>query len=252
MGLNLGPLFLAARWPCPESCRRPRSRGPQTAPAHIVAYANGGLCASTSRSGRVTAGTVVPTLRLGDPMNHAGSRVTAIVFIAMGLLAFAVAPFLLIPAVVAGSWIVAARLRTTHPRFSRAWSLAGVSAGLLAAAVGASIFTAPQFVVSVLLLLAFIAHAVTVILFGQAWSQGNDHPAAAWVTAVSLGLVGVLGVVLMGAFGRRIALADAGQSSWVVEALILLSGVGIPAFLLTGLIAFLRTRQAQRPIHVAR
>lgn len=185
-------------------------------------------------------------------MASAGNRVIAIVFLGMGLLAVAVAPFLLIPAIVAGSWVLAAKLRTTHPGFSRVWRLAGVSAGLLAAAVGAAIFTAPQVIVSVLLLLGFIAYAVTVVLLGQAWSQGSDHRTAVWVTAVSFGSVALLGVVLMGAFGRGIALADAGQSSWAVEALILLSVIGIPAFLLTGLIAFLRTRQAHRPADVAR
>lgn len=180
-------------------------------------------------------------------MTSAGGRVTAIVLIGLSLVAVAVAPFLFIPVVFAGSLIFAARLRTTHPSFSHAWGCAGVSAGFLAAAVGASIFTAPQLVVSAFLLLGFIAYAVTVGLFGKAWSQGTDHPAAAWVTAVSLGLVGLLDVVLMVAFGRGIALADAGQSSWVVDTLILLSVIGIPAFLLTSLIAFLKTRQTRRP-----
>lgn len=138
---------------------------------------------------------------------------TAVVLIGVGLLAVAVAPFLFIPAIVAGSWVLAAKLRTTHPSFSRAWRLAGVSAGLLAAAVGARIFLAPQFIVSVLLLLGFITYASTMVLSGQAWSQGSDHPTAAWITALSFGLVGLLTVVLMGAFGRGIALADAGQSS---------------------------------------
>ncbi|MUK00620.1 hypothetical protein GM708_00945 [Vibrio cholerae] len=78
-------------------------------------------------------------------------------FIGIGLLAVAVVPFLLIPVIVAGSWVLAARLRTTHPSFSRAWRLAGVSAGLLAAAVLAGILMAPQFIVTALLLLEFIA-----------------------------------------------------------------------------------------------
>ena len=103
---------------------------------------------------------------------------------------------------------------------------------------------------TVLLLMGLIAYAVTVVLFGTAWSHECDHPAAAWVTAVSFGLVGLLGVVLMGAFGRGIALADAGQSSWVVQALLLLSLIGIPAFFLTGLIAFLKTRQTRSPVQL--
>lgn len=185
-------------------------------------------------------------------MTGAGSRVMAVVFVGLGLLAVAVAPFLVIPAVVAGSWVLAVRLRATHPSFSRGWMLAGLSAGLLAAAVSASIFMAPQLIVYVLLLLGFITYAGTVVLFGQAWSRGSDHPTAAWVTAVSLGLVGLLGVVLMGAFGRGIALADAGQSSWLVNTLLLVSAIGIPTLLLVGLIAFLRTRQEQRPTSLVR
>lgn len=175
-------------------------------------------------------------------MTSVGNRVTAIVFIGVGLLAVAVIPFLVIPAIVAASWVLAAKLKTTHPSFSRAWLLAGVAAGLLTAAVSASILLAPQIVVSVLLLLGFIVYAVTVVFFGKAWSQGSDRPAAAWVTTVSFGLVGLLGVVLMVTFGRGIALANAGQSSWVVDTLLLLSVVGIPTSLLTGLIALVRVR----------
>lgn len=70
---------------------------------------------------------------------------------------------------------------------------------------------------------------------------------AVWMTAVSFGSGGLLSVVLMGAFGRGVALADAGQSSWVVDALILASVIGVPALLLVGLIASLRTRQERRP-----
>ncbi|WP_434992222.1 hypothetical protein [Arthrobacter sp. Ld5] len=107
---------------------------------------------------------------------------------------------------------------------------------------------APQFVVSVLLLLGFIAFAATVGLFGQAWSQRSNYSRAALVGTVSFALVGLLGAVLMAAFGREIALADAGQSSWVVESLILFSVIGIPAFLVTGLLAVLKIRQAQHPV----
>jgi hypothetical protein len=74
----------------------------------------------------------------------------------------------------------------------------------------------------------------------------------AWVTAVSLGLVGLLGVVLMEAFGRGIALADAGQSSRLVNTLLLVSAIGIPAFLLVGIIAFLKTRQEEHPTSLVR
>ena len=175
-------------------------------------------------------------------MTGVGNRVTVIVFIGMGLLTVAVVPFLVIPLIVVCSWVLAAKLRTPHPSFSQAWLFAGVTAGFLTAAVGASIFLAPQVAVSVLLLLGFIVHAVTVILFGKAWSQVSDHPAAAWVATVSFGLVGLLGVVLMVTFGRGIALADAGQSSWVVDTLLLLSVIGIPASLLAGLIALVRMR----------
>lgn len=69
---------------------------------------------------------------------------------------------------------------------------------------------------------------------------------------MSLGLVGLLSVVLMGAFGRGIALADAGQSWWVVNALLLVSAIGIPTLLLVGLIAFLKTRQDLPPVSFAR
>lgn len=185
-------------------------------------------------------------------MTRADNRVVAVVLVGVGLLAVAVIPFLVIPALVAGSLVLAARLRTTHPGFSRAWMLAGLSAGLLAAAIGASIFMAPQLIVTVLLLLGSIAYTGTVILFGQAWSHGSDHPAAAWITAVSLGLVGLLAVVMMGAFGRGIALADAEQSSWLVNTLLLISAIGIPTLLLVGLIAFLRTRQGQHPTSLVR
>jgi hypothetical protein len=179
-------------------------------------------------------------------MASAGNRVAAIVFIGVGLLAVAVAPFLFIPAVVAGSWILAVGLRTSHPGYSRAWWCAGLAGGLLAAAIGASIFAAPQLLVSGLLLLGIITYAVTVFLFGQAWSQGSDSPTAAWVATGSFGLVPLLGVVLMGAFGRGIALADAGQSSWVIETLFLGGLTGVPTFLLIGLIALSRmqTRRA--------
>lgn len=180
-------------------------------------------------------------------MTSAGNRVTVIVFIGVALLAVAVIPFLVIPVIVAGSWVLAAKQRTTDPSFSLAWFFAGVTASLLAAAVGASIFLAPQAAVSVLLLLGFIVHAVTVLLFGKAWSQGSDHPTAAWVASVSFGLVGLFGVVLMVTFGRGIALADAGQSSWVIDTLLLLSVIGIPASLLTGLIALVRMRTHRTP-----
>jgi hypothetical protein len=56
-----------------------------------------------------------------------------------------------------------------------------------------------------------------------------------------------LSVVLMGAFGRGIALADAGQSSWLVNAVLLISAIGIPTLFLVVLIAFSRTRQEQHP-----
>jgi hypothetical protein len=171
----------------------------------------------------------------------------AVVLIGVGLLAVTVVPFVVIPAIVVGSLVLATRLRTTHPGFSRAWMLAGLSAGLLAAAISASIFIAPQLIVTVLLLLGFIAYTGTVFLFGREWSHGSDHPKAAWITAVSLGLVGLLSVVLMGAFGRGIALADAGQSSLLVDTLLLISVIGIPTLLLVGLIAFLKTRQRQHP-----
>ncbi|MPY10709.1 hypothetical protein [Arthrobacter bussei] len=170
----------------------------------------------------------------------------AIVFIAVGLIAIAAAPFLFMPALVAGSWIFALRLRTSHPGYSRAWWCAGLAAGLLAAAIGATISVAPQLLVAGLLLLGFIAYAASVVLFGQAWSQGSDSPTAAWVITVSFGLVPVLGVALMAAFGRGIALADAGQSSWVIDTLFLAGLAGVPTFFLIGLIALSRmqTRRA--------
>ncbi|MBG6218125.1 putative membrane protein [Arthrobacter sp. CAN_A6] len=99
-------------------------------------------------------------------MTGTGNRVMAVVFIGLELLAVAAVPFLVIPAVVAGSWVLVVRLRTTHAGFSRAWRLAGLSAGLLAAAVTASMFAAPPLIVSVLLLLGFISYAGTVVLFG--------------------------------------------------------------------------------------
>jgi hypothetical protein len=180
-------------------------------------------------------------------MTRTGNRVIVVVLVGVGLLAVAVVPFLVVPALVAGSLVLAVRLRTTHPGFSRAWTLAGLSVGLLAAAIGVSIFMAPQLAVTVLLLLGFIAYTGTIILFGQAWSRRSDHPKAAWVTAVSGGLIGLLSVVLMGAFGRGIALADAGQSSWLVNTLLLISAIGIPTLFLVGLIAFSRTRQEEHP-----
>lgn len=146
-------------------------------------------------------------------MTRTGNHMTLVVLIGVGLLVVIVAPFLVVPVLVAGSLVVAVRLRTTHPDFSRAWILAGISVGLLAAAIGTSIFMAPQSTVTFLLLLCFVAYTGTVIFFGRAWSRGSDHPRAAWVTAVSVGLIGLLTVVLQGAFGRGIALADAGQSS---------------------------------------
>ncbi|WP_394250298.1 hypothetical protein [Arthrobacter pityocampae] len=164
----------------------------------------------------------------------------------------ALIPFLVMPALIAGSWVLAARLKTAHPSFSRAWLLAGLPVGFLAAAVGAGIPLAPQWMVSAFLLLGFVAYAGTVVLFGQAWSGGSDHPIAVWITAASFGSGGLLSVVLMRAFGRGIALADAGQSSWVVDALILASAIGIPILLLVGLLAFLETKQEQRPTQLVR
>lgn len=180
---------------------------------------------------------------MGDGMTGAGHRLATAVFVGLGLLAIAVVPFLVIPALIAVSFAVAVRLRTTAPEFSRAWLLAGLSAGLLAAAVAASIVSAPQVVGSVLLLVGFLAYAVTVVLFGRGWSRGSKYPTACWLSAVSFGLVGLLTVVLMGAFGRGIALADQGRSSWLVDALILISVAGIPMLLIVGLVAFWRTRR---------
>lgn len=185
-------------------------------------------------------------------MTRTGNRVLVAVLVGVGLLAVAVAPFLVVPALVTGSLVLAVRLRTTHPDFSRAWALAGFSVGLLAAAIGASIFMAPRAAVTVLLLLGFIAYTGTVIFFGQAWSRGSDHPKAAWITVASVGLIGLLSVVLMGAFGRGIALADAGESSWLVNTLCLISAIGIPTLFIVGLIAFLRTRQEQHPASLGR
>lgn len=94
-------------------------------------------------------------------------------------------------------------------------SLAGLGLLAVAGGIGASIFSAPQIVATILLTFGFFAYASAVVVFAHAWSRGSDHPSACWVRAVSLGLVGLLSVVLMGSFGRGIALADQGESSWL-------------------------------------
>ncbi|WP_208738978.1 hypothetical protein [Arthrobacter agilis] len=88
--------------------------------------------------------------------------------------------------------------------------------------------------VSVLLLLGFIASTGIVILFGRAWSRGRHRPEAARITAVSVGLVGLVSVLLTGAFGRGIAVVDAGRSSWLVDTLFLVSAIGIPTLFPSG------------------
>jgi hypothetical protein len=185
-------------------------------------------------------------------MSRTGYRVVVVALVVVGLVAVLVVPFLVIPAFVAGSLVLAIKLRIAHPDFSRASVLAGLSLALLAAAIAAIVVEAPQLIVTIILLSGSITYAGTVILAGRAWSRGSDHPKAIWITAVSLGLVGLLSVVLMGAFGRGIALADAGQSWWLVNALLLVSAIGIPTLLLVGLIAFLKTRQDLPPVSFAR
>lgn len=166
-----------------------------------------------------------------------GLRVVVVLVVGLALIAVAVVPFLVVPLLAAAALSAALILRTEHPAFSRAWMLAGLTIGLIAAGVGAYLLDAPQTVVTILLVLCVPTYAGSVVLFAHAWSRGSDHPRASWVSAVSLGLVGLLCVVGLGSFGRGIALADQGNTSLLVDLLFLVSTVGIPTFLAAGLIA---------------
>lgn len=170
----------------------------------------------------------------------------AVLGVGLMLLAVILVPFLVVPLLAVAALVAAAILRNGHPTFSRAWTLAGVTVGLIAAGVGAYLLSSSQAVVTILLLLSVPTYAGTVALFAHAWSRGNTHPRALWVSVVSFGTVALLCVVALGSFGRGIALADQGKTSMLIDMLFFASAAGIPAFLALGLIATPVARRTRR------